>query len=598
MLLGKEFLDNLKNKADISALFQEFFGSGVKNVGSRGVTKCPFHEEKTPSCYLDSTRQTFNCFGCGAKGDAITLYMRHFGYSFMEAVKNLSIRVGVPLPVDEGENYAQHEKLMALNEKMQQIFELELQNAPKKVLEYLEGRGLTLESAKRYGLGLAPDSWDVIPERIRAAGINTKELSNLGILRVSGHGQPYCVFRNRLIFPIRDKQSRVIAFGGRLLPGDKPLGPKYLNSSESKIYQKSRAFYGIEVATNPQNRSKTAGELYIVEGYFDAITLWEAGIGNVVATCGTSFNKGHSDLLERLTKKIIFFYDGDEAGRKALWKTLPLVLPKKVLIHCVLTPQGEDPDSLGRKYRSDEIRNLPRKDLFFAYLDTFRNTFTGQNIGEKERAINEILQSLVSVPEGIKRDELLNAIAQHFDVDPMRLSESKAEFKDPTRVKQSSKVPLEASETFDRGLSEILVLILVLGKEGEALIETPRYFSIFPSGVQAFLSSFWEVLKTYEPATPGREESLRSLIKGASPEWREIWRRARILKRNFATLGPTEMKNLQKLKADCQRSLELRIFLERERQITESLALPLNDEERELLLQQKLALVREGASLR
>lgn len=341
-----EFIDNLLARTDIVDLI----GSRIqlRKAGKDYQALCPFHDEKTPSFTVSPSKQFYHCFGCGAHGTAIGFLMDHDHLPFREAVEELAQRAGLEVPTDgeviqAGPDYA---PLYQLLEQAAALYRQQWREHPQaaRAVEYLKTRGLTGEIAARYELGFAPPGYDFLLSRLGRSATERERLMTCGLL-AEQDGRHYDRFRERIIFPIRDRRGRVIGFGGRLIGEGKP---KYLNSPETPVFHKGRELYGLFEARQANRR---LASLLVVEGYLDVIALAQFGVTNAVATLGTATTADHLQQLLRTAPEIIFCFDGDRAGREAAWKALETALPLATghqSIHFLFLPDGEDPDTLVR----------------------------------------------------------------------------------------------------------------------------------------------------------------------------------------------------------------------------------------------------------
>src|SRR6185369_8459243 len=317
----------------------------LRRAGANYTGLCPFHAEKTPSFNVNPAREIFHCFGCGAGGNAFSFIMKIEGLSFPEAVKMLARKAGVEIEdrqLTVAEKQAQSERLtfQQINDLAVGYFRSTLEQKPEGAVAraYLEKRAATGEIAEAYRLGFAPDRRDGLVQHLKANRIDLETAQKLGIIR-RNEGGWYDLFRNRLIFPIRDAKGNVIAFAGRVL--DSSL-PKYINSPESPLYHKSSVLFGMDMAL-PAIR--TENSVIIVEGYFDHLALYRAGIRNVVATCGTALTATHGGLIKRHAARVYTLFDSDAAGRKATIRSMELFLEQRLPDYVISLPQGDDPDS-------------------------------------------------------------------------------------------------------------------------------------------------------------------------------------------------------------------------------------------------------------
>ncbi|HKJ71852.1 MAG TPA: DNA primase [Gammaproteobacteria bacterium] len=361
--IPQSFIDDLLGRADIVEVIDEFVP--LKKQGSNFKARCPFHEERTASFNVNPERQIFHCFGCGAGGNAIGFLMEYEHLRFPEAVRELAGRLGLEVPEEAGGG-EQHEPkaaagggadpqtLHAVNEKAARFFEYQLRNHSEAatVHDYLRDRGISGETAARFRLGYAPAGWRNL---LGALGTDTaarQALEEVG-LAVSRNGSVYDRFRGRLMFPIRDRRGRVIAFGGRVL-GDGE--PKYLNSPEGPLFHKGRELYGLFEARQALRKHERA---LVVEGYMDVIALAQAGVDNAVAPLGTALTADQLKLLLRTVPEVVLAFDGDNAGREAAWRSLETALPEMGRgrsVRFLFLPEGEDPDSVVRAEGAEAFR--------------------------------------------------------------------------------------------------------------------------------------------------------------------------------------------------------------------------------------------------
>jgi DNA primase len=349
-------IEEIKTRVDIVELASEYLT--LKKAGRNFIGLCPFHQEKTPSFTVNRDKQIFYCFGCGEGGNVITFLMKIADKTFPEAIKDLAEKTGVVLPpMLSGKEVRQKDSLkegiINLNLKAAQHFSRNLSSpAGKVVREYLQNRSISEETIKQFRLGFAPDIWRSLTDYIEGSGLSLKLAEQAGLIISGKEGSYYDRFRGRLIFPIENIFGEIVAFGGRILEKGEP---KYLNSPESPVYIKGRNLYGLNKA---KEEIRKKGFALIVEGYFDLISLWNAGIGNVVATLGTALTKEHLELLRRYTLEVVSLFDPDEAGRKALDRSLELFLNMSMRARALILPDGCDPDDYVKKHGKDELDKL------------------------------------------------------------------------------------------------------------------------------------------------------------------------------------------------------------------------------------------------
>ena len=338
--IPQHFIDDLIARADIV----EVLGRRIqlKKAGREFKANCPFHDEKTPSFTVSPGKGFYHCFGCGAHGTALGFLMEYEHLSFVEAVEALASMMGVEVPREAGERPARRfDELYELMARVDRHFQSELRNNTEAV-EYLKGRDIDGDSARRYGIGFAPAGWSHLLDKFGKTPEEIERLLACGLIIRKDNGQHYDRFRDRIMFPIRDSRGRCIGFGGRVTGNDEP---KYLNSPETALFHKGRELYGLDEA---RQAIRHIEKLVVVEGYMDVIGLARHGINFAVATLGTATTEEHLNRLFRLTDDVYFSFDGDRAGRQAAWRALETALPhmrEGRQIRFVFLPEGEDPDS-------------------------------------------------------------------------------------------------------------------------------------------------------------------------------------------------------------------------------------------------------------
>lgn len=359
MALSPQFLDELKHRFTLS----DVVGRSVKLIrrGRESTGLCPFHNEKTPSFTVNDQKGFYHCFGCGAHGSVIDFVMNTQGMTFPEAVETLAGEVGMEVPKPSREEIEKQKERASLAEVMDAVaswFQTQLRSrAGKSALEYVEGRGLTSETIQRFGLGYAPASRTALKDAMTARGIEEDQLVETGMLiKPEDGGTPYDRFRDRLMFPITDRQGRVIAFGGRALSKDAKA--KYLNSPETSLFHKGATLYNW---ANARAASYDVGQVLVVEGYMDVIALAQFGIDYAVAPLGTALTEEQIAHLWHMADEPILSFDGDNAGQRAagraVERALPMLRPGKSL-RFMMMPPGDDPDSLVQREGREAIDAL------------------------------------------------------------------------------------------------------------------------------------------------------------------------------------------------------------------------------------------------
>jgi len=352
-LIPQDFIDDLIARADIVEVVGR--RTQLKKAGREFKACCPFHDEKTPSFTVSPGKGFYHCFGCGAHGTAVGFLMEFDHMSFVEAIESLAHSMGVEVPRSESDQPARrYDELFSLMGAVGRHWQSRLKETPEAV-EYLKNRGIDGSTAKRFGIGYAPDGWSNVLDTFGQSEEAAERLLATGLVIRKDDGKHYDRFRDRIMFPIRDPRGRTIGFGGRTM-GDGE--PKYLNSPETILFHKGRELYGLYEA---RQALRHIDRLVVVEGYMDVVALARNGIDFAVATLGTATSSEHLNRLFRLTENVYFSFDGDRAGRKAAWRALENALPQVRegrQIRFVFLPEGHDPDSFVNENGADSFVKL------------------------------------------------------------------------------------------------------------------------------------------------------------------------------------------------------------------------------------------------
>ena len=385
--IPSHFIRELLNRIDIIDLVDARVP--LRKAGANYKACCPFHDEKTPSFTVSAQKQIFHCFGCQQSGDAIAFLQQYEHYTFVEAVEALAHLAGLTIPQEK--NHASQPRApqatvdgYALLEKAGKFYTHQLKNHPEAqaARDYLQQRGLSASTIERYELGYAPSQWDSLCSTLGNSPDAINTLQRTGLIIEKSSQRRYDRFRHRIMFPIRNAQGRLVAFGGRVLDNSEP---KYLNSPETPYFHKGSDVYGLQQAAP---KGKTPPHLLMVEGYMDVIALSEGGIHCAVATLGTATTRKHVERLFRITSRLIFCFDGDKAGTQAAWRALENALPTLQdhrEIAFILLPNGEDPDSYIRQQGKAAMEQciakaIPFSTFFFQQIQTLcpHNTLEGR----------------------------------------------------------------------------------------------------------------------------------------------------------------------------------------------------------------------------
>ena len=427
--ISDEKLQELRDRVDL----EQVVGRRVqlKRTGKDLRGLCPFHGEKTPSFYVVPHKKMYNCFGCGKHGDAIRFVMELEGRSFREAVEQLATEFGVTLEADdplERQRTARRAAIAEVNEKAATFYERVLwEHAKGQVArEHLEKRSVSIETAKAWRLGYAPNLWDSLCTSLGRGKVDPKliEEAGLGVPRSKGRGAGtlYDRFRGRLIIPIRES-GRTVAFGGRLLEGESDA--KYLNSPETPLYQKGATLFGLDKARDAIRRE---GIVLFVEGYFDAIGLHQAGVQTAVATCGTAMTERHLDLVSRAgAKELVFVFDGDAAGIRAATRASEIAAAAGVTARVLVPPNGEDPDETVLRIGLEAFRALitsAAPSLEFLLDRALASVGKSATVEARVRAVEAVAGIVRAAPNALARDLYLDKVAEKLGapVDAVRMS--------------------------------------------------------------------------------------------------------------------------------------------------------------------------------
>lgn len=344
-------IEEIKYRNDIESVISSYVQ--VKRRGRNLVGLCPFHSEKTPSFTVYPDSQSFFCFGCGAGGDVVTFIRRMENLDYREALKFLAERAGMKLSDEYVEDDAAKLKMriLEINRTAASFYYNSLvSDVGKGALGYLTERGLSKRIIRKFGLGYAPDSWNALLYKLKDSGFSEKEIEASGVVIKNRNGKMYDAYRNRVIFPIIDLRGNVIGFGARKLEGD---GPKYINSPDTSAYKKSRNLFALNFAKNDKS-----GNIILVEGYMDAISLYQAGFENTVATCGTALTAEQARLISQYAKSVTISYDSDEAGVKAARRAVPLLDAAGVRVKALRIEGAKDPDEYIKKFGALRFKKM------------------------------------------------------------------------------------------------------------------------------------------------------------------------------------------------------------------------------------------------
>ncbi|MBQ3052817.1 MAG: DNA primase [Clostridia bacterium] len=354
MAIPEDVISEIKYRNDIETVISQYVN--LKRRGKNLVGLCPFHSEKTPSFTVYPESASFYCFGCGVGGDVFSFTSHIENLDYIEAVRLLAEKSGVALLEDGYDDSMQRLKntIYEINKQTAKFFHSYLMSPQGKwALDYLTGRGLSLKTIKRFGLGAAPDSWDSLITHLKAKGFSINDMLAANVIGKSQKGSYYDRFRRRVMFPIINIRGNVVAFSGRAMPGEDKMGGKYVNTSDTPVYKKSENLFGINIAKNHCN-----DRIILVEGNMDVISLHQAGFENTVAALGTALTGEQINLLARYTKEIVLTLDADAAGQKAVKRASQMLENTGLSVRVVVIPDGKDPDDFIKKNGAERFRAL------------------------------------------------------------------------------------------------------------------------------------------------------------------------------------------------------------------------------------------------
>lgn len=414
MYYSDEIIEEVRSRNDIVDVISGYVK--LQRKGSSYFGLCPFHNEKSPSFSVSPGKQMYYCFGCGAGGNVFTFLMEYENFTFVEAVKHLADRAGVKLPEAEYSKEARQaadlrSRLLEVQKKAAAFYYYQLrQESGQQAMEYLTGRELSEETMRKFGLGYSPKFSGGLYRYLKEKGYSDSLLKESGLFNIDERRGMQDKFWNRVMFPIMDVNNRVIGFGGRVMGDAKP---KYLNSPETKIFDKSRNLYGLNAA-----RTSRKPYLIICEGYMDVISMHQAGFTNAVASLGTALTSGHASLMSRYTKEVLLTYDSDEAGQRAALRGIPILRAAGITPRVVNLSPYKDPDEFikaqGREAfekRLDEAMNY-----FLFEVKVLEKQFDLSDPEGKTQFYREIAKKLLEFPEELERNNYMESISRLYQI--------------------------------------------------------------------------------------------------------------------------------------------------------------------------------------
>lgn len=412
MFYPEELVEEVRMKNDIVDVIGSYVKLQKKGASHMGL--CPFHNEKTPSFSVSSQKQMYHCFGCGVGGNVFTFIMEYENYTFVEALKFLAARAGITLPEAE---YSEEEKkklsiknrLLEINKEAAKYYYYQLKSERgQAAYRYLKERKITDETIKQFGLGYSNKTGDDLYQYLKHLGYDDGILRESGLISFDETRKVYDKFWNRVMYPIMDVNNRVIGFGGRVM-GDG--NPKYLNSPETKLFDKSRNLYGLNKA-----RLSRKPNMIICEGYMDVIALHQAGFTNAVASLGTAFTGLQANLLKRYTSEVLLTYDSDEAGTKATLRAIPILKDAGLSVKVVNMKPYKDPDEFIKALGAEEFQKRldTAQNAFLFEVDVLEREYALNDPEQKTRFFNEVAKKLLVFSEEIERNIYIEAVASKY----------------------------------------------------------------------------------------------------------------------------------------------------------------------------------------
>ena len=478
MFYPEELVEEVRERNDIVDVISGYVK--LQRKGSSYFGLCPFHNEKSPSFSVSPGKQMYYCFGCGAGGNVFTFLMEYENYTFPEAMKILAERAGVALPERE---YSQEERkqqdlrtqILELNKMAAKYFYYQLRSENgKQAMDYLKGRQLTDETIKSFGLGFANKYNNDLYRYMKQKGVSDELLKESGLMNVDEKQGMYDKFWNRVIFPIMDANSRVIGFGGRVMGDGKP---KYLNSPETKVFDKSRNLYGLNVARTSRKKN-----LLVCEGYMDVISLHQAGFKNAVASLGTALTTQHAGLLKRYTDEVILTYDSDEAGTRAALRAIPIVKAAGLSARVLHMDPYKDPDEFIKALGADAFQKRidEAENSFLFEISVIEREYDMKDPEGKTAFYHAVAERLMEFEVELERENYIEAVAAryHIGFDNLRKLVNRAAMKGRTPVQSQIKKARKNPERED-GMKKSQKLLLTW------LIEKPGLYDSIRSYISA-----------------------------------------------------------------------------------------------------------------
>jgi DNA primase len=522
--MSDNFSQLVKQQADIVRIIGEYIK--LRKTGAQNYTGlCPFHKEKTGSFSVNQPKGFYYCFGCHETGDVFKFVQKMENISFPEALRSVAAKCGIPLPkrdfnsAEEARDAGLRRQLIDIHEAATQYFEAQLKSpAAARAREYLTTRGVTPDTITRFRIGYAPDDFNDMRDRLKPHfNDETMRASGLFSSKESPDGTPqplYARFRKRITFPIANEQGKTIAFTARALDSDEKSGPKYMNSPETPLYTKGQVLFNLDKAKADMRANDFA---LLVEGQMDCISVYMAGVHNVLATSGTAFTEAQVRLLGRFTKNVIVNFDPDTAGANAAEKSIALLTEEDFVVKIVTLDGGLDPDRFVREQGLpaylDALRNARRHTDYL--IDRARQLFPARTPDAKVKSLNFLLPHIRRMPSALHRDEFAADAAQKLGIDSAILRQE---------LKQAAAQRVESVRTHaaepSSEIERVLLRALVLGEEdpsrrlaADTLTQNPAWYDALPSA--ALLESLSNAPAPPNPLDAAPDQPSRVLLARA-----------------------------------------------------------------------------------
>jgi len=454
---SNEFVNRVRTAVDIVDVIGEYVQ--LRKSGRAFLGLCPFHSEKSPSFNVNAERQFFHCFGCGAGGDVFSFMMKQEQLTFPEALHKLAERAGIDVPAPQQEEISPEKRarqaMLEAHQRVSRLYHYVLTETPYGVeaMKYLTRRGMSKQTLTEYQIGFAPDSWDFVTQFLKKRSFSQDQMVEAGLLAKSDSGKVFDRFRGRVMFPIHDSQGNVIGFGGRLLDNSQPKSqPKYLNSPESLLFNKSATLFNLHRARAHIRKKK---QVLLFEGYVDVVSAWQAGFTQGVATLGTALTEQQARILRRNTDSVVLCYDGDAAGQEATSKAIHVLQQAGLAVRIAPLPQGTDPDDYIRQHGPEAfsqqvvLQAMPATAFRLKHL---RSQFVIHDETDKARLIAKAVEIINELDSPVERDLYQRQLAEEYSLTLTDLKwESKRAYKQQKSERQRDKVSPAWNNSINNG---------------------------------------------------------------------------------------------------------------------------------------------------